>query len=198
MSRKDKPRRVSHHHLRAFFIAFLTALVVVGVVFVAAYPTFAYHSIGQRVLRDGAGISDAPVPPNTLVVAPGLAAPGGGMLSTGANVDTVYSMAWLELGGGPLQLSVPDMGNRYYALQFINSNTGENFAYVGSRSTGSTAGKFLVTGPGWSGTVPGGMKQVPCPTANVLVIGRVFAQDVPDATTAVALSKQITFAPYSG
>jgi hypothetical protein len=32
----------------------------------------------------------------------------------------LYSNAWLDVSTGPLLLNVPDMGNRYYVLQFLD------------------------------------------------------------------------------
>ena len=51
------------------------------------------------------------------------------------NNDTVYSIAQLDLSGGPVRLRVPDAGGRYYVLQFVDAWT-NNFAYVGHRATG--------------------------------------------------------------
>ena len=49
--------------------------------------------------------------------------------------------------------------DRYYSLQFIDMYT-FNFAYVGSRTTGNDAGKFLLAGPDWHGETPAGVKAV--------------------------------------
>ena len=48
---------------------------------------------------------------------------------------------------------------RYYSLQFIDMYT-FNFAYVGSRATGYSAGSFLLAGPRWKGEKPKGIKAV--------------------------------------
>jgi len=63
------------------------------------------------------------------------------------NNDTMYSMAQLDLSGGPLLLSVPETGDRYYVMQFVDAWT-NNFAYVGTRATGTGAGRFLLAPPG--------------------------------------------------
>jgi hypothetical protein len=44
-------------------------------------------------------------------------------------------------------------------LQFIDAYTFD-FAYVGSRATGSDAGNYLLAGPGWKGKAPPGIKKV--------------------------------------
>ena len=57
-------------------------------------------------------------------------------------------------------LTVPavDRG-RYYSLQFVDLYT-YNFAYVGSRATGSEAASFVLAGPRWKGEKPKGIKSV--------------------------------------
>ena len=46
------------------------------------------------------------------------------------------------------------------------------FASPGWRTTGTEAGNFLVTPPGWSGTVPDGFTEIKAPTPYVWIIGR--------------------------
>ena len=75
------------------------------------------------------------------------------------NSDTPYSFLGADLRAEPLVISVPAIRDRYYSLQFIDMYT-HNFAYVGSRATGSDAGDYLLAGPGWQGEVPEGIKSV--------------------------------------
>jgi hypothetical protein len=76
------------------------------------------------------------------------------------NSDTPYSMLGADLRAEPLVISVPAIEpDRYYSLQFIDLYT-FNFAYVGSRTTGNGAGRYLLAGPGWKGTKPPGIKSV--------------------------------------
>ena len=54
-----------------------------------------------------------------------------------ANSDTPYSHAGLDLRAEPVVLTVPAIEkNRYYSIQLIDAYT-HNFAYIGSRATGS-------------------------------------------------------------
>jgi hypothetical protein len=76
------------------------------------------------------------------------------------NSDTPYCMFWMDLRAEPLVLSVPDMEeDRYYSFQLIDLYT-HNFAYVGNLTTGSSAGSYLLAGPGWNGNKPTGITGV--------------------------------------
>ncbi|RBP35355.1 hypothetical protein DES53_12222 [Roseimicrobium gellanilyticum] len=89
------------------------------------------------------------------------------------NSDTPYSYVGADLRAEPLVLTVPEVEKgRYYSLQFIDEYT-FNFAYVGSRATGNEAGSFLLTGPGWKGEKPAGIKEViPCETQFAFILYR--------------------------
>ena len=103
-----------------------------------------------RLTGDGRG-SVAATPFNSFGHATALAGPADRFVSI--NNDTIYSVAQLGLSGGPLVLRVPDVAGRYYVLQFIDAWT-NNFAFVGRRATGTTAGTFLLVPPGWPGDAP--------------------------------------------
>ena len=89
------------------------------------------------------------------------------------------------------------MAGRYYSVQFTDPSKNTNFAYVGKRTTGTEAGDYLVSGPGWKGTVPQGMAQISSPNNSVLVIGRVLVESDSDLPTAYNLAKQIQVAPLA-
>jgi len=115
-------------------------------------------------------------------------------MTVGVNHDTLLKVGWLDLSKGPLVLHVPDFSGRYYSVQFTDPFD-VDFAYVGTRATGTQAGDYLVTGPGWRGTVPPGMKKIPCPSNSVLVIGRVLVYSESDLPAAFDLAKQIQIIP---
>lgn len=76
------------------------------------------------------------------------------------NSDTPYSILWLDLRAEPMVISVPAIDkDRYYAVQMIDGNT-YNFGYIGTRTTGTGAGDYLVAGPDWKGGTPAGIKKV--------------------------------------
>lgn len=88
------------------------------------------------------------------------------------NADTLYSQAWLDLSVNPVVLSVPDIDvDRYYVMQCLDAWT-DVFTSVGTRETGNGKGEYLMTGPGWVGAVPTGMKHLESPTNLVWILGR--------------------------
>jgi hypothetical protein len=100
-----------------------------------------------------------------------------------ANVDTLYSSAFLDLAKEPMVLSVPDTRGRYYLLPLLDAWSNV-FATPGSRTTGTQAGTFAITGPSWRGPVPQGMQQLKSPTHMVWILGRTQTNG-PDDYSAV-------------
>jgi uncharacterized protein (TIGR03000 family) len=90
------------------------------------------------------------------------------------NADTLYSLAWLDVGPEPIVFSHPDMGKRFYLFPMY-SLWMPVIESPGSRTTGGDAVTYLITGPQWQGVVPKGMKQIKSPTRYLVVIGRTYA-----------------------
>src|SRR5579863_6581110 len=157
-------------HLLTFAI---TVLVVWGAgtfAYIAFSPRFTYNQL-ENAIVNGRGSGAPAIPLNTLYTQPTLAIPSqSNSLESTENRDTLYTVGWLDLSKGPEVLHVPDMAGRYYAVQ-LTDPWGTDFAYVGRRTTGTQAGDYLISGPGWKGTVPVGVKQIVSPDNTVLLIG---------------------------
>ena len=149
------------------------------------------------------GFGDGPIPVNTLYTQPQesfadpLHASASKLMTTGVNRDTLITIGWLDLHKGPQILHVPDMAGRYYSVQLTDPSKNTNFAYVGKRTTGTGAGTYLISGPGWKGGVPQGASQISSPKNSVLVIGRVLVDSDKDLSTAYGLAKQIQLSPLT-
>jgi hypothetical protein len=113
-----------------------------------------------------------------------------------ANVDTLYSAAWLDLSREPMVLSVPDTGGRYYLMPMIDAWT-NIFASPGKRTTGTGAGSFAITGPGWSGTLPEGLQRLESPTNMVWIIGRTQTNGPADYAAVREIQAQYRLVPLS-
>jgi hypothetical protein len=146
----------------------------------------------SRFTRDGMGSVSAS-PFNAFGHAPALAGPEDRFLSI--NNDTIYSIAQVDVSGGPVLLRVPDTAGRYYVLQFVDVWT-ENFAYVGRRATGTAAGSFLLVPPGWQGDPPSGAGIIEFPTAVGTIVGRWACDGPVDLAAVQALQRGLSLEPY--
>lgn len=119
-------------------------------------------------------------------------------LSGGApNNDTLYSRVWVYLKDEPVILSVPEIADRYYTMEIVDF-MGDNFAYVGLRTTGTKAGNYAIVGPGWKGELPAGVKLLPASaTPWATILGRTFLKDEKDLKNVFAIQDQYKLTPLS-
>lgn len=76
------------------------------------------------------------------------------------NSDTPYSFFCADLRAEPVVFAVPPVEkDRYFSVQLIDMYT-YNYGYVGSRTTGTQGGKYMVAGPNWKGEKPPGVDKV--------------------------------------
>jgi hypothetical protein len=185
-------------------LLFGSVMVTAWILFTYFWPSLLLSVYKRAILVKGFG--EGPVPINTLYTEPqaffadpfSLPASAPKVATSGVNRDTLLTLGWLDLGKGAQVLHVPDMAGRYYSVQFTNPLKNTNFAYVGTRTTGTQAGDYLITGRGWNGQVPNGMTQISSPNKSVLVIGRVLVYSDNDLPTAYGLAKQMHLMPLSG
>ena len=147
----------------------------------------------DRFSGHGMGSVAPPDPPfNAFTHASQLAGPADTFVSI--NNDTVYSLALIDVSGGPVHLDVPDSAGRYYVLQFVDAWT-NNFAYVGHRATGTAAGSFLLVPPDWDGAAEPGVTVIRCPTAIAAIVGRWAVAGVADLPAVRTLQAGLTLRP---
>ncbi len=192
-----------HPRLFTFLLSAVMVWGVGAVVYLYFYPHLIFNAWEKALVNQGVSAAEngAPavgIPVNTLYAMPDLASASAknANLLVGANHDTLYTFGILDLSQGPEVLHVPDMAGRYYSVQF-NDSWFDVFAYVGRRTTGTQAGDFLITGPGWRGTAPAGLTRISSPDNTVMLIGRVLVESDSDLATAYALEKQIQLTPLS-
>jgi hypothetical protein len=103
---------------------------------------------------------------------------------TAPNADTLYTTAWLDLGNEPGVFSIPDMKGRYFLVPMLDGWTNV-FQVPGTRTTGTKAQTYAITGPGWKGTLPAGVKEYKAPTNIVWILGRIYCTGTPEDYAAV-------------
>jgi hypothetical protein len=116
---------------------------------------------------------------------------------TAPNADTLYTTAWIDVGKEPWVLSIPDMKGRYFMFPMLDGWTNV-FQAPGTRTTGTGAQTYAITGPGWSGTLPSGVQEYKSPTSLVWIIGRIYCTGTPEDYAAVhTLQDQCRLVPLS-
>jgi hypothetical protein len=91
----------------------------------------------------------------------------------GANADTLYSSAWLDLAKEPYVLKIPDAEGRYFMIPMLDGWT-DVFQAPGTRTTGDKAQTYVITGPHWKGELPKGVTHYKSATNMVWIVGRTY------------------------
>jgi len=117
---------------------------------------------------------------------------------TAPNADTLYTTTWLDVSKEPWVVSIPDTKGRYYLFPMLDGWTNV-FEVPGKRTTGTGAITYAVTGPGWTGTLPAGVREYKSPTSMVWVLGRIYCTGTAEDYAAVhTLQDGIKVTPLSG
>jgi hypothetical protein len=106
------------------------------------------------------------------------------------NNDTLYSLAQIDLGDGPVVLKLPKMDGRYYTFEFLEPYTNV-VGYIGRRLDGSAGGTWALE---WSGAkskkpLPKGVKRFKSSARSLWMIGRTLVQGGADTAKARALRR---------
>lgn len=112
------------------------------------------------------------------------------------NVDTLYSVANLDLRNEPVVLHIPQSNEHFFMLPMLDAWTNV-FVSPGTRTTGFAAHSYLITGPGWQGKVPEGLERIQAPTPMVWIIGRVKSSGPADYAQINAFQDQLQLQPLS-
>ena len=113
------------------------------------------------------------------------------------NADTLHTLIWLDVSREPWVLSLPDMQGRYCLFPMLDGWT-TVFGAPGTRTTGTGPQKLAITGPGWKGKLPRGVKEYQSPTGIVWMLGRIYCTGTPEDYAAVhALQDQCSATPLS-
>jgi len=113
------------------------------------------------------------------------------------NQDTLYSPSWFDLKESPLVISMPDTGDRYYVLPFMDAWTNV-FARSGTSTTGNGKKEIALVGPDYDGELPSGLTEIiRSPTNMVWMIGRVQTNSAEDVANVSQLQEQMALTPLS-
>ncbi|MBA0045967.1 DUF1254 domain-containing protein [Mycobacteroides sp. LB1] len=116
---------------------------------------------------------------------------------TTPNADTLYTNAFIDVGKEPYVLSLPEADGRYYLFPMLDGWT-DVFEVPGERTTGTGPQTYAITGPGWKGALPQGVKEYKSPTSIVWLIGRTYCTGTPEDYAAVhKLQDETTLVPLS-
>lgn len=132
---------------------------------------------------------EADVPFNRFFMNDAIATPRSD--AVGPNIDTLNGRAWLDLDAGPVVIGVPEIVDRYYSVQlqdlYMNS-----FAYIGTRTTGTRAGAFAITPPGYDGTLPENVTEIRATTSKIMAFVRTLVRGQKDQASVAAINGGFT------
>lgn len=99
---------------------------------------------------------------------------------TTPNTDTLYTTAHIDLSAGPVTITLPAAGERYLSLALMDAYT-NNFAVLGTRTTGPDGGTFRLVGPREAAE---GWNVVRAPTDHVWALARILVEGPHDLEAA--------------
>jgi hypothetical protein len=111
------------------------------------------------------------------------------------NHDTLYSLAWLDLSRRPQVIHVPRM-RRFFAFELVDPWT-ENFRNVSTITGNRKGGDFAITGPGFDGDLPPGVKEIESEYDRVWVIGRTYIKNEADTQRVNEIQNSYRLFPLS-
>lgn len=116
---------------------------------------------------------------------------------TAPNLDTLYSSAFLELSGGPMEVITPEAPDRYHSITFMNAFT-DNFEILGTRTTHGRSVRAWIVGPSWKDEAPAGVHVIRSETNDVWMLGRTLVEGPDDLEAAKSVQAEIRLLPVEG
>lgn len=107
---------------------------------------------------------------------------------TTPNNDTLYSTAQLDLSAGPVTISLPGAGERYFSLALMDAWS-NNFAVLGTRTTGPDALTVRLVGPNEAAEGPNVLRS---PTNHVWALARILVAGPHDLEGAHAVQNGLS------
>lgn len=113
---------------------------------------------------------------------------------TTPNNDTVYLSGWVDLTEGPVTLTVPETGDRYWSVALMDMYSNNN-AVLGSRTVGGGGGVFTLCGPGQASTGP---NPVRIATPHAWALARILVDSPEEAAAIQPLLRAFKLAGKAG
>lgn len=104
---------------------------------------------------------------------------------TTPNNDTLYLSAWLDLSKGPVKLTIPALGERYWSVAVMDMFTNNNVV-LGTRTVGGEGGVFTLIGPRQEMV---GDNPIRIATPNAWVLARVLVDGIEEVPKVQELLK---------
>src|SRR3954451_22775050 len=144
--------------------------------FVYGYPPVLSALTANKLPAQGLiSVNNISPPENRVIVLP--------------NVDTAYTVANLDLSDQPFVLHVPAITGRYYVFELLDAYTNV-IGYIGTRTTGTKAGDYALTGPGFTGDIPASVRRIASPTNKIVVVGRTLVNSLDDLPAVREIQEQ--------
>ncbi|MDP3673807.1 MAG: DUF1214 domain-containing protein [Novosphingobium sp.] len=102
------------------------------------------------------------------------------------NNDTLYSLAWVDLAFGPLVVTMPDFGQRYYTISINQADSSAEHSF-GQRTHSGQLPPLFLHRAGSPDAVPPGMIDVPILSRFANLAGRILVRGAGDFTAVHAL-----------
>jgi hypothetical protein len=172
-----------------------TARAIAKEAYIYGYPLVVnYRAIHARSIDPASGQYKAPF--NVIAADARLYTPADAAVRP--SNDVLIATLTADLRAEPLVLCVPETSSyRYYALQFVDMNMFV-FGSVDGRQISNAAGCVLLAGPGFTGSVPTGVKKaLTSSTSFATVIYRTQVAGAADLEFAAKMQSGYTLQPLS-